>query len=278
LTRRDAAANNRAREVEMRMRLEGKVALVTGATRGIGRTIAGVFAREGAKVILAGRTVAAGERLESEIRSAGGEAAYVQTDIGNEADVVRAVRTAVERFGTLTTLVNNAAATHLSGLPERGDAGVGELPAEVLAEALQTNLWGLFWCCKHAIAEMSRAGGGSIINISSGVATKGAALMDAYSATKGAMNALTRSMAVGYAKRRIRVNAISSGLIESGESIESLLADDAMREWLERSIPLPYFGVPEDIAWGCVYLASDESRYVTGTVLPIDGGYLACPA
>jgi NAD(P)-dependent dehydrogenase (short-subunit alcohol dehydrogenase family) len=278
LTRRDAAANNRAREVEMRMRLEGKVALVTGATRGIGRTIAGVFAREGAKVILAGRTVAAGERLESEIRSAGGEAVYVQTDIGNEADVVRAVRTAIERFGTLTTLVNNAAATHLSGLPERGDAGVGELPAEVLAEALQTNLWGLFWCCKHAIAEMSRAGGGSIINISSGVATKGAALMDAYSATKGAMNALTRSMAVGYAKRRIRVNAISSGLIESGESIESLLADDAMREWLERSIPLPYFGVPEDIAWGCVYLASDESRYVTGTVLPIDGGYLACPA
>jgi 3-oxoacyl-[acyl-carrier protein] reductase len=259
------------------MRLEGKVALVTGATRGIGRTIALVFAREGAKVVLAGRTAAAGEQLESEIRDAGGEAAYVQTDIGKEADVVRAVRTAVDRFGCLTTLVNNAAATHLSGLPERGDAGVGDLSDEVLAEALQTNLWGLFWCCKHAIGAMSNAGGGSIINISSGVATKGAAMMDAYSATKGAMNALTRSMAVGYAKCRIRVNAISSGLIESGESIERLLADDTTRDWLERSIPLPYFGVPEDIAWGCVYLASDESRYVTGTVLPIDGGYLACP-
>ena len=248
------------------MRLDGKVALVTGATKGIGRTIATVFAREGARVVLAGRTVTAGDALEAEITAAGGAAAFVPTDIGKEADVVRAVRTAVERFGSLTTLVNNAAATHLSGLRDRGDAGVAELANEVLDEALATNFWGLIWCCKHAIAEMSAAGGGSIINISSGVATK------------GAMNALTRSMAVGYASRRIRVNAISSGLIESGEAIEPLLADPAMRDWLERSIPLPYFGVPEDIAWGCVYLASDESRYVTGTVLPIDGGYLACPA
>jgi len=260
------------------MRLDGKVALVTGATKGIGRTIATVFAREGAKVVLAGRTIGAGEQLEAEIAAAGGAAVYVPTDIGTEADVARAVRTAVERFGRLTTLVNNAAATHLSGLPDREDSGVAALGNEVLAEALQTNLWGLVWCCKHAIAAMTDAGGGSIVNISSGVATKGAAMMDAYTATKGAMNALTRSMAVEYAKQRIRVNAISSGLIQSGESIEPLLADPAMREWLERSIPLPYFGVPEDIAWGCVYLASDEARYVTGTILPIDGGYLACPA
>jgi 3-oxoacyl-[acyl-carrier protein] reductase len=260
------------------MRLAGKVALVTGGTKGIGRTVATVFAREGAKVVIAGRTVAAGEQLQAEITAAGGAAIYVPTDIGNEADVVGVVRATVERFGALTTLVNNAAATHLSGLPDRGDSGVGELANDVLGEALQTNLWGLVWCCKHAIAEMSKAGGGSIVNISSGVATKGAAMMDAYSATKGAMNALTRSMAVGYAKRNIRVNAISSGLIESGASITQLLGDPGTRDWLERSIPLPYVGVPEDIAWGCVYLASDESRYVTGAVLPIDGGYLACPA
>ena len=258
------------------MRLAGKVALVTGATRGIGRTIATTFAREGAKVVLLGRTAREGERAEAEITAQGLDAVYVRADVGNEADVVAAVRTAVTRFGTLTTLVNNAAATQLTGLPDRGDARVGELANAVLAETLQTNLWGLVWCCKHALAAMT--GGGSIVNISSGVATKGAPMMDAYTATKGAMNALTRSMAVEYAKQRVRVNAISTGLIRSGASIDELLADPAKRQWLEQVIPLPYFGTPEDVAWGCVYLASDESRYVTGTVLPIDGGYLACPS
>jgi NAD(P)-dependent dehydrogenase (short-subunit alcohol dehydrogenase family) len=260
------------------MRLEGKVAIVTGATKGVGRGIAHRFAQEGASVVLTGRSEDLGRAVEREILDAGGQALFVRADISVEDDCRIMVQAAEDRFGPLTTLVNNAAATHLSGLPERGDAGVAELANEVLAEALDTNLWGLVWCCKHAIAELMAAGGGSIINISSGVATKGAARMDAYTATKGAMNALTRSMAVGYASRRIRVNAISSGLIESGEAIEPLLADPAMRDWLQRSIPLPYFGVPEDIAWGCVYLASDESRYVTGTVLPIDGGYLACPS
>ena len=260
------------------MRLDGKVALVTGATKGIGRTIATIFAREGARVVIAGRTRAAGEQVQAEITEAGGRAIYVCTDIGREADVAAAVRATVAEFGTLTTLVNNAAATHLTGLADRGDARLGELENAVLAEALQTNLWGLFWSTKYALAAMLDADGGSIINISSGVATKGAATMDAYTATKGAMNALTRSLAVEYAKQRIRVNAISTGLIESGTSIDELLADPVRRQWLEQIIPLPYFGTPEDIAWGCVYLASDESRYVTGTVLPIDGGYLACPS
>ena len=248
---------------------------MTGATRGIGRGIATVFAREGAKVVIAGRSVDDGERVATEI---GASALFVRTDVGREADVAAAVDTAVARFGSLTTLVNNAAATQLTGLEGRGDAGVAELRNDVLAATLQTNLWGLVWASKYAIAAMTRSGGGSIINISSGVATKGAPMMDAYTATKGAMNALTRSMAVEYAKQRIRVNAISTGLIESGASIDALLDDPARRQWLEQVIPLPYFGVPEDIAWGCVYLASDESRYVTGTVLPIDGGYLACPS
>jgi NAD(P)-dependent dehydrogenase (short-subunit alcohol dehydrogenase family) len=260
------------------MRLAGKVALVTGATKGIGRGIATLFAREGAQVVLAGRTAAAGERVRDEIVAAGGEAVFVATDVGQEADVARAVDTAVERFGCLTTLVNNAAATHLVGLPERGDAGVAALPDHVLAETLQTNLWGLVRCSRRAIPAMVRAGGGAIVNVSSGVATKGAPGMDAYTATKGAMNALTRSMAVGYAAQRIRVNAISCGYVESGEIIDEAFRDPARRHAIEQMIPLPWVGAPEDVAWGCVYLASDEARYVTGTVLPIDGGYLACPA
>jgi NAD(P)-dependent dehydrogenase (short-subunit alcohol dehydrogenase family) len=259
------------------VRLQGKVALVTGATKGIGRGIAKRFAREGAKIVLAGRSVGAGEEAD-EIVTGGGAAVFVPADIGKEEDVIRAVATAADRFGALTTLVNNAAATHLVGLPGRGDATVGELPNAILAETIQTNLWGLVWCCKHAIGEMIKAGGGSIINVSSGVATKGAPMMDAYTATKGAMNALTRSMAVEYAKERIRVNAISTGFIESGEGTDELLRIPGMAEQLRQIIPLPYFGVPDDIAYGCVYLASDESRYVTGAVIPIDGGYLACPS
>ncbi|GIW39439.1 MAG: oxidoreductase [Candidatus Binatia bacterium] len=260
------------------MRLAGKVALVTGATKGIGRGIARVFAREGAKVVLAGRSVEAGKEVEGEILREGGEAVFVRTDVGVEEDVARAVREAVDSFGKLTTLVNNAAATHLVGLPGKGDTRVDRLENRVFAETLQTNLWGLFWCCKHAIPEMIRAGGGSVVNISSGVATKGAPDMDAYTASKGAMNALTRAMAVEYAKDRIRVNAIATGFVESGEQTEELLRTPGQRELLRNIVPLPYFGTPEDIAYGCVYLASDEARYVTGVVLPIDGGYLACPS
>ena len=259
-------------------RLEGKVALVTGATKGIGRGVARRFALEGARVVATGRTAELGKQVEAEILSEGGEAVFVRTDIGVESDVARAVEFAVERYGSLTTLVNNAAATHLVGLPERGDTQLDQLSNAVMQESLQTNVWGLFWCCKHAIAQMLRAGGGSIVNISSGVAVKGAQKMDAYTATKGAMNALTRSLAVEYAKQKIRVNAISTGFIETGDITDEQLAAPGQRAWLEQIIPLPYFGVPEDIAQGCVYLASDEARYVTGAVLAIDGGYLACPA
>src|SRR3990172_11978881 len=136
------------------MRLQDKVALVTGATRGIGRGIAKRFASEGAAVVLAGRSAEPGRAAEAEIRKAGGRALFVQTDIGKEPDVVRAVRTAVDEFGKLTTLVNNAAATHLVGMPGLGDTRLAELSNEVLAESLQTNVWGLVWCCKHSIPQM----------------------------------------------------------------------------------------------------------------------------
>lgn len=250
------------------MRLEGKVALVTGASKGIGRGIAQRFAGEGADVVLVGRSESRGREVEAEIRADGGSAVFVPTDIGKEPDVVRAVRTAVDVFGRLTTLVNNAAATqHFTKLAAMSN--------ETLAESIQTNVFGLAWCCKYAVPEMISAGGGSIINISSVGAVRGAPRMDAYTATKGSMNALTRSLAVEFGRQRIRVNTINTGFIESGEHTSEFMARSGQREYLENRIPLPYFGLPDDIAWGCVYLASDEARYVTGAELAIDGGYLA---
>ena len=162
-------------------------------------------------------------------------------------------------------------------MPGRGDGMLGDVSNEVMAETIQTNVWGLFWCCKIAIPEMVRAGGGAIVNVSSGVATKGAMMMAAYTASKGAMNALTRSMAVEYAPQRIRVNAISTGFIDNGTGTEDLLNDPVRRQWLQSIIPLPYFGVPDDIAWGCVYLASDEASYVTGAEIVVDGGATGAP-
>jgi 3-oxoacyl-[acyl-carrier protein] reductase len=257
------------------MRLERKVAIVTGAAGGIGRAIATHFAAEGAAVVLADQAEAEGRALEAAIQAAGGKAIFLAADVGSEADCARAVRTAVDAFGTLTTLVNNAAATHLVGLAGRGDTDVTQLSDAVLTESLRTNVCGLVWCCKHAVPRMIEAGGGSIVNISSGVALRGAPGMDAYTASKGAVNALTRSMAVQYAHEKVRVNCIVPGLIRSGKLMDATLDDPAQHEWLERAVRLPYFGTPDDVAWGAVYLASDEARYVTGIDLPIDGGYLA---
>jgi NAD(P)-dependent dehydrogenase (short-subunit alcohol dehydrogenase family) len=257
------------------MRLEGKVALVTGATRGIGRAIAHRFAGEGARVVLTGRSADAGRAVEDEIRRAGGAAAFVPMDVGVEDDVRRAVDAAVARFGRLTTLVNNAAAVHLVGTPEKGDTQVTDMRNAVFDELLKTNVWGLMWAAKYAIPAMLAAGGGSIVNISSNAALRGQRNMDGYTATKGAMNALGRSLAVEYAKQRIRVNTISVGFVQSGEGTQAFADDPALRKYLESVIRTPYFGEPDDVAWGAVYLASDESRYVTGTTLTIDGGSMA---
>jgi NAD(P)-dependent dehydrogenase (short-subunit alcohol dehydrogenase family) len=256
------------------MRLAGKVAIVTGATKGVGRGIAHRFAEQGAKVVVAGRSAELGAAVEKEIRDAGGEALFVRTDISVEADCRNVVEAAEQAFGPLTTLVHNAAATHLIGTYSPiADTQMHLLSNETLDAMWRSDLYGLFWLCRYALRAMLATGkGGSIVNISSGAALGGALNMDTYVASKAAMNGVTRSMAGEYAKAGIRVNAISLGLINNGGGVAAMLQDEAITSAVLGRIPLGCVGVPDDIAWGAVYLASDEARYVTGVLLPIDGG------
>jgi NAD(P)-dependent dehydrogenase (short-subunit alcohol dehydrogenase family) len=254
-------------------RLAGKVALVTGSTRGIGRATAIRFAEEGAGVIVTGRTQEAGRAVEAEIRSAGGEATYVRTDLACEADVEGAVAAAVESYGRLTTLVNNAAPTELLG-PGRLDRSVAEVTDEAWDRIMQVALKAVVWACRHAIPRIAEAGGGSVVHISSAASTLGTAGLDTYTAAKGALNALTRSMAVEFAEQQIRVNCISSGMVLSSEGAHKLMAHPVIGP-ATRAMHLTRLGRPEDIANAALFLASDEAAFVTGAIMPVDGGSTA---
>jgi len=252
------------------VRLEGHVALVTGSTRGIGRAIAIRFAQEGASVIVTGRSRDEGAQVEQTIRDGGGRATYVATDLAREADVVAAVEAAVERYEKLTILVNNAAPTELMG-PGRLDRQVTELTNEGWDAIVLVGLKAVVWACKHAIPRMVDAGGGAIVNISSAASILGTPGLDAYTAIKGALNTLTRSMAVEYAADNIRSNAIVSGMVLTSEGAFKLM-DDPVIGGATRAMHLTRLGVPDDIANAALFLASDEAAFVTGALLPVDGG------
>lgn len=254
-------------------RLAGKVAVVTGSTRGIGRATAIRFAQEGAAVVVTGRSEDAGRAVETEIRDAGGEAVYVPTDLSREDDVVAMVRVAVDRFGALTTLVNNAAPTELMG-PGRRDRRVTELENDAWDSIMLVGLKAVVWCCKYAIPAMIDAGGGAVVNISSAASLLGTPGLDTYTASKGALNALTRSIAVEYAADNIRANCIASGMVLSSEGAWKLMEDPAIGG-ATRAIHLTRLGMPEDIANAALFLASDEAAFVTGAVIPVDGGVTA---
>jgi len=255
-----------------RSRLEGKVALVTGGTRGIGRGVVEMLAAEGAAVAFTGRSEANGRAVEAAVVEAGGRAGFIRADSGIEAEVATAVRATVERYGRLTTLVNNAISDDVGS---GRDSHVDEVDNQTFENIMRIALLGTFWASKYAIPEMRAAGGGSIINISASSSKSALPERPVYHASKGAINAMTRQMAVDYGKEDIRANTILVGFIFTGSpEMTAILADPVRRAAFEKNIMVPRFGEPADVAAGVVYLASDESRYVTGTELTIDGGAL----
>jgi 3(or 17)beta-hydroxysteroid dehydrogenase len=249
------------------MRLAGKVALISGGARGLGAAEARLFAREGARVVIGDILDAEGRAVEADVRAKGGEAIYVRLDVTSERDWQQAVATAVSRFGRLDVLVNNA-----------GIGGAGRLEdtsVEAWDRVMDVNAKGVFLGSKAAIPAMRAAGGGSIVNISSQLGLVG---MDdsspQYQASKGAVRLLTKLTAVQYAGERIRCNSVHPGPIVTPMT-ERRRADPAVYQRMVSRIPLGRYGEPDDVAYGVLYLASDESAFVTGSELVIDGGWTA---
>ncbi|MSO91094.1 MAG: SDR family oxidoreductase [Acetobacteraceae bacterium] len=248
-------------------RLKGKVALITGAGTGIGRASAVLFAREGAQIAIAEINEAAGDETARLIREIGGEAITIRTDVTDPDSVQNAVAQTVARLGKLNVLYNNA------GGSTAADGPATTAPLEEFWRAIKLDLYGTFLGCRFAVPEMIKAGGGSIINASSIVALMGTPLKDAYTAAKGGISALTRSMAVEFAPHKIRVNAVAPGVTLT-DRVRRLLVEDGTSNTLAAASPLGTME-PMDIAYAALYLASDESHKVTGHILPIDGGALA---
>jgi NAD(P)-dependent dehydrogenase (short-subunit alcohol dehydrogenase family) len=252
------------------MRLDGKVCFVTGGASGMGRVAAAMFCAEGARVAVADVNAEACETAAAAARegAAGpGDAFAVPCDVTRDSEVREAIAVTVERYGGLHVLYNNA------GIMMAEDRSVVDTEEWVWDRTLAVNLKGIYLCCRHGIPEMIRSGGGSVINIASFVALLGCSVpQDAYTASKGAVIALTKSLAVQFAPRGVRSNAICPGPIETPLLTEWLLADpEARRVRLARN-PTGRFGNPEDIVNAGIFLASDESAWTNGAVLVIDGG------
>lgn len=251
------------------MKLKDQVAIVTGASKGIGKGVAAVFAREGAKVVLAANGLKEGEQAAAEIREANGEALFVQCDVANEENVKTLVRKTVEAFGRLDILVNNAGiGTYKSVL---------DVTSEEWDRCLAVNLKGVFLCSKYSIPHMQAVGKGAIINMSSVHAHATANGVAPYCASKGAITALTRNMAIDYGPV-VRVNSIAPGWIWT-PLIEDLFNgyDDpaAVRKQVEERQVMKRIGTPEDVGYACAFLASEEAAFITGTQLFVDGGLTA---
>jgi NAD(P)-dependent dehydrogenase (short-subunit alcohol dehydrogenase family) len=258
-------------------RLEGKVAFITGAGSGIARAAAHIFTKEGAKVVLAELKPELGQASEQSIRAAGGDATFIETDVTKEDSVKNAIQQAVARYGKLDVLYNCAGGSVVE------DTRVTDVDMWVWNHTQSLDLLGTFLCCRHGIPEIIKAGGGAIINMSSVVALRGAFPIHIYTAAKGGIIAFTKSLAGTYANDGIRANAICPGVVLTervkkrfGESMDQPATTPQTRaikvDWKQYPFAT---GQPEDIANVALFLASDESRMITGAIIPADGGLSA---
>lgn len=244
------------------VRLEGKVAFISGSTRGIGRTMAEMFAREGARVAVTGRTVERGEKVVAGIRGAGGDAEFFALDITDESSVRSVMDAAADRFGRLDVLINNAAPTDAVSTTVKP---LVDYTTEEWDRIITGTLTGnVFWACKYGLPHLIAAGGGSVVNISSGQSVVGLSGFAAYGAAKGAINSITRTLAVENAEHNIRVNTIVVGRVISHKKDTGVGTGPGH---------LTRLGIPSDIAHCATWLASDESAFVTGSLVTADGGF-----
>lgn len=248
----------------MSKRLDGKVALVTGSTSGIGRGIAALFAQNGARVVVTGRREETGARVAAEIAALGGEACYLYSDVTKPESVDALIDKTVETYGKLDILVNNAANVGLK------DGAVEELSIEMWDAIMESDLRSVFLATKHAIPYLRASGGGSIINIGSCASCNGDLGATAYASAKAGVNLLTSYTALQYGKENIRCNCIRPGLIITPEN-EAIVSDFVRQVFLD-NLEVNRYGNPLDIGYLALYLASDESTYVTSQIIDVDGG------